>query len=67
MGKWKAVRSEPDGKLELYDLEADLGETNDVSAEHPEAMTHVEEYLRAARVSPQKQSEPEHNYWERKG
>ena len=30
-------------------------------------MTHVEEYLRAARVSPQRQSEPEHNYWERKG
>jgi len=67
MGKWKAVRPEPDGTLELYDLEADLGETTDVSAQHPDVMTRAEQYLKDARVAPRKQSQPTHIWWESKG
>lgn len=67
MGKWKAVRPEPNAELELYDLDLDLGETVDVSAEQPEVMVQAKEHLRTARVAPRKQTEPDHIWWERKG
>lgn len=42
MGRWKAVRmgghDDPDAPVELYDLEADPGETTDVSAAHPDVV-----------------------------
>lgn len=36
MGKWKAVRYGDNYKTELYDLDNDVYETNDLSAQHPE-------------------------------
>jgi len=37
MGRWKGVRQPMmTGRLEVYDLEADPGETRDVSSEHPD-------------------------------
>ena len=50
MGKWKAVRLKPDAPLELYDLDADEGETRDVAAGHPEVIAKVEQYLKTART-----------------
>jgi arylsulfatase A len=50
MGKWKAVRHGPGQPLELYDLEADLSETNDVAAEHPDVVQAIESYLETART-----------------
>ena len=38
MGDWKAVRLRQDGPIELYDLKADLGETRDVAADHPDVV-----------------------------
>lgn len=35
-GKWKLVRATADGKWELYDLDADIGEQHDLAAERPE-------------------------------
>ena len=35
MGHWKGVRLDPKQPLELYDLNADLGEQTDVAAQHP--------------------------------
>jgi arylsulfatase len=35
-GKWKAVALDPTGNWELYDMEADRTEMNDVAAQHPE-------------------------------
>ncbi|MFP4058751.1 MAG: sulfatase/phosphatase domain-containing protein, partial [Candidatus Brocadiia bacterium] len=39
-GKWKAVRlntrKKPQGPVELYDLEADIGETTDLADKHPD-------------------------------
>jgi arylsulfatase A-like enzyme len=49
MGRWKAVRL-PGGSLELYDLQADLGETTNVAADHPEVMAKIRECLAAART-----------------
>jgi hypothetical protein len=49
MGKWKGVLLKQGGKLELYDLESDLGEDRDVADEHAEIVARIEAYLKAAR------------------
>jgi arylsulfatase A-like enzyme len=50
-GKWKAVRSGPDAPIELYDLEQDVGETNDVAANHPEVVAGFEQFFRESRTA----------------
>ena len=50
MGKWKAVRLKKGAALELYDLDADAGETRDVAAQNPGVVARVEEYLKGART-----------------
>ncbi|UCG58601.1 MAG: arylsulfatase [Phycisphaerales bacterium] len=50
MGRWKAVRFGTGGKLELYDLDNDIGEANDVAAEQPEIVAKIEAYLVEART-----------------
>ena len=47
-GKWKAVKHK--GKLELYNLDEDLGEKNDVASAHPDVVKKIEEYLLTART-----------------
>lgn len=49
MGTWKAVRHDPAEALELYDLEQDIGEQNNIAEAHPEIVSKIEEYLRTAR------------------
>jgi arylsulfatase len=36
VGKWKLVAMRPRGKWELYDMDADRTETNDLAQTHPE-------------------------------
>lgn len=52
MGDWKAVRP-VGGKLELYDLKNDVGEKNDVAAQHPDVVAQIEAYLKGARTESQ--------------
>ncbi len=51
-GKWKGVRynlaENPDGPLEVYDLELDIGETTDVAAEHPQVVARLDSILSAS-------------------
>lgn len=47
---WKAVRAGLKGKLELYDVTADVGEKRDVAAAHPEVVARIEKYLATART-----------------
>jgi len=50
-GKWKAVRKPMfTGKTELFDLGADLGEQNDVAAEHPDLVARMEAIMAEAHV-----------------
>ena len=50
MGNWKGVRfggtREP---IELYDLERDIGEKNDLAGGHPEIVARMDEIMRRAR------------------
>jgi len=54
-GKWKAVRlnvyENPDAPLELFDLETDIGEQNDVAVQFPEVVKQMEEIIEKAHES----------------
>lgn len=54
MGKWKGVRlnlfKNPKAKLELYDLSQDLGEKNNIAAEHPDVVRKLEKALAVSHV-----------------
>jgi len=49
-GDWKAVRLAPDGPIELYNLETDLGEQNDVSGLNPAIVSRIERIMNVART-----------------
>lgn len=46
---WKGVRHGPSSPLELYDLDTDIGEQNDIAAGHPEVVGRIEEIMERAR------------------
>ena len=50
MGDWKAVREKQGTPLELYDLSKDIGEQNNVAADHPDVIRRLEAYLAGART-----------------
>lgn len=53
-GPWKAVRLDvsrnPRGPIELYNLDADPGETRDVSAQHPETVAELTRLMDSSRT-----------------
>ncbi len=57
-GKWKAIRqkmlrknNKDPLKIELYDLDADLAEANDVAAKHPEVVAEMRKIMKEQRVA----------------
>jgi len=50
MGRWKAVRHNPSGPVELYDLESDKGETKDIAGQNPEIVKNIRVVLDQART-----------------
>lgn len=46
MGRWKAIQPKKDAPWELYDLDADLGETSDVADEHPDVLARMKAFAR---------------------
>jgi len=58
MGKWKAVRHKSNEPFELYDLSKDIGEKNNIAAEHPDIVAEIEAYVQRSRVEPSPQIEP---------
>ena len=49
-GKWKAVRLGIEKEIELYDLENDLAEENNVADQHPEIVAEMAELMKTART-----------------
>ncbi len=49
-GDWKAVRFGLDSPLELYNLAEDIGEKDNVAAQHPDVVARFEAYLKTARI-----------------
>ena len=50
MGDWKAVRTRPGNKVELYNLANDIGEQNDLADKEPEVLAKMTELLTTART-----------------
>ena len=50
MGEWKAVRLKPGEPLELYHLERDPAEKQNVAAANPDVVAKIEAYLKTART-----------------
>ena len=52
IGKWKAVRKglkkNPDAAIELFDLENDISEQNNLAESFPEIVSVMKEFMRTA-------------------
>ncbi len=59
MGKWKAVRHKSNVPFELYDLDSDIGEKNNIADRHPEIVAKIEAYINRDRIKPREQIEPD--------
>jgi arylsulfatase A len=58
-GNWKAVRMDPDGKIELFDLSKDIGETKNVADIHLDVLTEMTNLLNNTRTP--------HEIWKMRG
>jgi arylsulfatase A len=50
MGRWKAVRLKTGAPIELYDLQTDATESQNVAATHADIVAKIETYLKTART-----------------
>lgn len=50
-GRWKLVSEEP-GVWQVFDLVTDISESNDVSADHPDLIARVDDWIKANRTAP---------------
>jgi arylsulfatase A len=50
---WKGIRREAGKPVELFNLNADIGEQDNVAAKHPEVVAHIEKLLKQARTESQ--------------
>jgi arylsulfatase A-like enzyme len=53
-GKWKGIRlnvhNTPDAPMELYDLNTDVGEKNNIAAQHPDIVGKLSAMMQEAHV-----------------
>lgn len=55
-GRWKLIEDYESDTAELYDLESDIGERNDVSGQHPDRVAELRDALKQWRVRTAAQS-----------
>jgi arylsulfatase A-like enzyme len=51
-GPWKLVQNGPQAAVELYDLKADIGEKNNVAAEHADLVASLIEFMNGCHAPP---------------
>jgi arylsulfatase A-like enzyme len=51
MDQWKGIRKGVGSKIELYNLENDIGETRNIAAENPQIVAQIEEKMKEAFVA----------------
>jgi hypothetical protein len=56
LGNWKGIREGRRNKIQLYDLNADIGETSDVSDRHPEVVEKIEKIMQSAVIPSERYS-----------
>jgi arylsulfatase A-like enzyme len=54
MGNWKGIREGRGNKIQLYDLNTDIGEENDVSDKHPKIVQQIEHIMQTVLVPSQR-------------
>jgi len=54
MGNWKGIRLGQENKIQLYDLNMDIGEETDVADKHPEIVKEIEKIMQTAVVPSEK-------------
>ena len=50
MGRWKAIRQKPNQKIQLYDLDKDIGEQNDLAGVNPDIVAKMAEIMKTGRT-----------------
>lgn len=50
MGKWKGLHLKPDREIQLYNLEQDIGESNNVADKYPDIVAEVAEIFKSGRI-----------------
>ncbi len=48
MGKWKGIRLGQGSNIQLYDIESDIGETNNIADQHPDIVKKMDEIMKNA-------------------
>ena len=49
-GKWKGVRLNPGEPIELFNLDKDIGEKNDIASSHPDVVKRIDRIMSEART-----------------
>ncbi len=49
-GKWKAIKNTPNSKIELYNLDLDINEKNNIAVNHSDIVEKAKKILKSARV-----------------
>lgn len=57
-GKWKMLRHDHTKPWQLYNLEEDLAERNNLADQHPEIVERLDSWVKANRTEPRLQKEP---------
>ena len=52
MGRFKAIQNRPDGPVEIYDLEADIGETKNIASSRPDVVEKITKFMDRSHVKP---------------